>query len=91
MDEFAKPSIETLSTVNSFLESHGLSSTALTRAGEWINVAIPVSLANELFDADFQTFTHIVSGKQAIRSLSFSLPESLMGSIEAALFTAQNY
>jgi tripeptidyl-peptidase-1 len=68
--------------VNAWLKANGLEATALSPAGEWITITVPVSKANALFDADYQTFTHSDTGTQGLRTLSYSLPASLKGSIE---------
>jgi len=82
VNSFVAPTAETISSANSFLEAHGLQSTPLTKAGEWITVSMPVSTANQLFDTSFETFTEVATGQQGIRTLSFSLPSSLIGVIE---------
>ena len=38
---------------------------------------MPVSTANHLLDADFSVFTHPATGKQTIRTLSYSIPSNL--------------
>lgn len=48
-------------------------------AGDWLSISVPLSKANELFDADFDVYTHTASGKQAIRTLSYSIPTELVG------------
>ena len=72
-----KPSDETVSKVNAWLKANDLTATPVSEAGEWIKITVPISKANELFAANYQTFTHTDSGKQAFRTLSYSLPASL--------------
>jgi tripeptidyl-peptidase-1 len=68
--------------VNAWLNANELEATTLSPAGEWIRITVPVSKANSLFDANYQTFTHTDTGKWGLRTLSYSLPASLKGSIE---------
>lgn len=49
----------------------------MSPAGDWLGFTVPVSKANEMFDADFSVFKHVASGKESIRTLSYSIPASL--------------
>lgn len=55
---------------------------AISPAGDWLSISVPASTANKLFDADFDVYTHTASGKQAIRTLSYSIPTDLVGHLE---------
>ena len=71
------PSDESTSAVNAWLSTNGLQATALSSAGDWLSVQMPVSTANSMLDADFSVFTHPATGKQTIRTLSYSIPSDL--------------
>ncbi len=43
---------------------------------------VPVSKANELFDADFSVYTHDETGTEAVRTLSYSIPAELQGHLD---------
>ncbi|KAI0746593.1 family S53 protease-like protein [Daedaleopsis nitida] len=79
---FVKPSSVTKDAVDAWLRTNGLDATAVSPAGDWIGINVPVSKANALFDADFTTFTHQDTGSQFIRTMSYSLPEALHGHVE---------
>lgn len=79
---FAAPTSETQQAVNAWLSENGITATALNPAGDWLSFSVPVSQANELFDADFTVFTHESTGKQAVRTLSYSIPADLQGHID---------
>jgi tripeptidyl-peptidase-1 len=83
VETFVKPTPDTLSKVSAWLTTHNLTSTTLSPAGEWIMIKVPISQANTLFAADYQTYTHTATGTQGFRTLSYSLPASLKGSIDA--------
>jgi len=83
VEAFVKPSDDTMIKVNAWLKANNLQSTSLSPAGEWISISVPVSKANSLFAADYQTFTHTQTGTQGLRTLSYSLPASLKGNIQA--------
>ncbi|KAJ7457652.1 peptidase S8/S53 domain-containing protein [Mycena galericulata] len=80
---FMEPTAESLSAVNAWLDANDLTATVTSPYGEWLTVQVPVSKANEMLDANFETFTHIETGKQIIRTLTASLPAELIPHIEA--------
>ncbi|KAI0062174.1 family S53 protease [Artomyces pyxidatus] len=76
-EAFVEPTAETSTSIKSWLASHGLSATAATPAGDWLKLSLTVEQANELLDANFSTFTHKNTGRQTIRTLSYSVPAEL--------------
>ncbi|KAJ7070060.1 family S53 protease [Mycena amicta] len=80
---FMEPSAESLSAVTSWLASNGLTPTVASPYGEWLTVEVPVSKANEMLNANYETFTHVESGLQIVRTMEYSLPEELHAHIEA--------
>ncbi|KAI0062179.1 subtilisin-like protein [Artomyces pyxidatus] len=80
-EAFVAPTAETSTAVQSWLSSHGLSATAATPAGDWLKLSLTVEQANELLDADFSTFKDQETGKQTIRTLSYSVPAELKSHI----------
>ncbi|KAF8516709.1 family S53 protease-like protein [Hysterangium stoloniferum] len=82
VEAFVAPTPETASAVQDFLDAHKIKATTISPAGDWLNFSIPVSQANDLFDADFNVFTHEETGTQAIRTLSYSIPSSLKEKID---------
>ncbi|KAJ6511967.1 family S53 protease-like protein [Mycena vitilis] len=80
---FMEPTAESMSAVAEWLDSHGLKATVTSPYGEWLQVDVSVAKANEMLDANYETFTHIETGKEIIRTLSVSLPASLQAHIEA--------
>ena len=76
------PTEETTSAVTAWLAEHDVTATPLTPAGDWVGFTVPVSKANEMLDADFSVFTHDETGKEAIRTLSYSIPAELQGHLD---------
>lgn len=76
---FVKPSASSASLVNDWLSSNNLTTTPVSFAEDILQVSIPVSKANELLGANFHIFTNKASGKQTIRTLSYSIPAALKG------------
>ncbi|KAF9819138.1 hypothetical protein IEO21_02309 [Rhodonia placenta] len=76
---YVAPSPETQTVIDAWLEQNDIGATVLTPAGDWLGFQIPVSKANELFDAAYSVYTHEGSGKETIRTLSYSIPQELEG------------
>ncbi|KAJ7310580.1 Pro-kumamolisin, activation domain-containing protein, partial [Mycena albidolilacea] len=77
VEAFARPTEETSAAVAQWLSDNDVESKTLTPAGDWISFTVPVGKANQMLRADFSVFTHLNSGKEAIRTLEYSLPEGL--------------
>ena len=71
------PTEETTAAVTAWLAEHNVTATPLTPAGDWVSFSVPVSKANEMFDADYAVYTHAESGKITMRTLSYSVPSDL--------------
>lgn len=82
VEAFVKPSDESVSLVNEFLSENNISAETISPAGDWLQFSIPVSKANDLFDADFSVFTHEETGQEAVRTLSYSIPANLVGHLD---------
>ncbi|KAJ7767644.1 family S53 protease [Mycena metata] len=74
VDAFVAPTSDATAAVQTWLASYNLTAKTLSSAGDWLSVAVPVSQANELLAAKYETFKHTASGKTYARTLSFSLP-----------------
>ncbi|KAH9929420.1 family S53 protease-like protein [Fomitopsis serialis] len=79
---YLAPTSETTATVNAWLSENNLAARTLNNAGDWLAISLPVSQANELFGADFSTFTHDETGAQSIRTLAYSIPTDLVGHLQ---------
>lgn len=82
MEEFVRPSQQSTSLVNEWLQSNGLTATTITPAGDWLAVSMPVSKANAMLGAQFSTFTHTQTGAQNVRTLAYSIPSALQGHLD---------
>ena len=59
------------------MSNNNITAQTISPAGDWLTVSVPVSKANELFDADFSVYTHAESGKSVIRTMNYSIPTEL--------------
>ncbi|KAJ7455770.1 family S53 protease [Mycena latifolia] len=74
VNAFVAPSDEAVAAVQAWLASHDLVANTSSSAGDWLSVSVPVSKANDMLSAKYETFKHVASGKTYARTLSFSLP-----------------
>jgi tripeptidyl-peptidase-1 len=77
VDSYAGPSEDTLALVDSWLSSHGVPSSSVSRTGNWIQIDTTVLTANQLLEADFTSYRHVETGKIIKRTLSTSPPPHL--------------
>ena len=76
------PKQESISAVNTWLSENSLQATTLTPTGDWLAISVPVSQANELFGTNFSVYTHTATGKEIVRTLSYSIPTDLVGHLD---------
>ncbi|KAJ4468830.1 family S53 protease-like protein [Lentinula aciculospora] len=80
---FAGPAPDTVSAVTTWLNENGVSNITTSGAfDDWLAFTVPISTANSLFDADFQSFSEIGGPTQLIRTLAYSLPVDLQQHIK---------
>jgi tripeptidyl-peptidase-1 len=77
------PSAASVHAVNEWLASHGISAKAVTPAGDWLSFTTDVGTASTLLDTNFHVYEH-ESGKQVVRTMSYSIPAELQGHVELA-------
>ncbi|KAF8891614.1 family S53 protease-like protein [Gymnopilus junonius] len=82
VEAFVAPTSDTVSLVNEWLSSNNITPATVSPAGDWLQFTIPISQANSLLGADFQVFTHGETGKQFVRTLSYSIPAVLQGHVD---------
>ncbi|KAJ6487201.1 family S53 protease [Mycena vitilis] len=74
VNAFLAPTAEAVSAVQAWLASHDIVANTSSSAGDWLSLTVPVTKANEMLAAKYETFKHVASGKTYARTLSFSLP-----------------
>lgn len=68
--------------MTAWLAEHDIEAAQASPAGDWLSFSVPVSKANEMFDADFTVFSHATTGSDVVRTLSYSIPADLQGHLE---------
>ncbi|EKM58689.1 uncharacterized protein PHACADRAFT_207476 [Phanerochaete carnosa HHB-10118-sp] len=82
VEQFVTPTAQTSDAVKTWLAQAGVNATPISSAGDWLAITVPVSLANELFNADFNHFTHSETGNKITRTLQYSVPTGLKEHID---------
>ncbi|KAF7974910.1 hypothetical protein HWV62_11073 [Athelia sp. TMB] len=77
VESYVKPLQASVDAINAYLKTNGITATTLSPAGDWIGFSVPVSKANEMFNAEFSVYNNTQTGTQTIRTLSYSIPLSL--------------
>ncbi|KAI0038629.1 family S53 protease [Auriscalpium vulgare] len=81
VEAFTAPTDATTASVHAWLSSHNVTFAPATPAGDWLKLSVTVSQANRLLNTNFATFKNQATGKETVRTLSYSLPTSLEGKI----------
>lgn len=77
-----EPSEMTVSAFNAFADANNLTATVISPNNDWVSITLPISQANSLFAAQFQTFTHPLLTAPITRSLTVSLPSDLVAHVD---------
>ncbi|KAJ7612696.1 family S53 protease-like protein [Roridomyces roridus] len=79
---YVEPSAETFSALEIFASANGLEYQIISPNGDWASIQLPVSQANQLFNTQFDIFSHPSMDQTITRTLSVSMPASLVGHVE---------
>ncbi|KAJ7617915.1 subtilisin-like protein [Roridomyces roridus] len=82
---FVEPSAESLSAFHTFASKNGLVVESNSAHGDWVSVTMVAGQINALFGAQFARFSHRALDQPITRTLSISLPQELVGHVEAIL------
>jgi tripeptidyl-peptidase-1 len=83
INELVKPSDESLDLIQDWLQKNGVQRDQLqySTARDWIDVSLPVRTVESLLRTEYQVFEHD-DGTRLVRSLDWSLPQSLHDHID---------
>ncbi len=82
VEQLVAPTHDSVDAVNAWLKESDINARPISPTGDWLSFEVPVRKANELFDADFSVYTHDETGKEAVRTLSYSIPAELQGHLD---------
>ncbi|KAI1786417.1 family S53 protease, partial [Ganoderma leucocontextum] len=80
--QLVAPAQDSIDAVNAWLKSNSITAETISPSGDWLSFEVPVSKANELFNANFAVFKHDGTGTEAVRTLSYSIPVELQDHID---------
>ncbi|KAI0134750.1 peptidase-like protein [Xylariales sp. AK1849] len=79
--DLVKPRKESTDAVISWLKSAGIPGADIEDAGEWVIFRTMVGKAETLLDADFAVYNHVGTQAEKLRTLEYSVPETLKSHI----------
>ncbi|KAI1786404.1 family S53 protease [Ganoderma leucocontextum] len=82
VEQLVAPPKGSVNAVNAWLKAHNITAETISPSGDWLSFEVPVSKANELFNAKFAVFKHDDTGTEAVRTLSYSIPTELQGHLD---------
>ncbi|KAJ7432130.1 family S53 protease [Mycena galericulata] len=82
VNAFLGPSPEGLAAVSDWLSANNISGASAAPAGDWLSISVPVSMANTLFSAKYETFRHLETGTEYARTLAYSVPSHVANYID---------
>ena len=80
--DFLRPPKHVSEAILAWLQAENVSHSNIDDAGDWINFSVPVSQAEEMLDTNFHFFRNEYSGVRIIRTLQYSIPQSLHGFVQ---------
>lgn len=75
--------------MNKWLSKNGISPSSSSPSGDMLTVQIPIEKANSLLSANFKAFTHQQTNTTMVRTLAYSLPETVANHISFVYPTTQ--
>ncbi|KAJ3307934.1 hypothetical protein HDV04_002295, partial [Boothiomyces sp. JEL0838] len=84
VDALTAPLPETVKAVTGWLAENGVTESDINfnSGKDWLHVKLPLSKAQQLLQANYQSFTHPESGKTIIRTTKYSLPQKVHSHID---------
>ena len=77
VEAMVAPSAESVEKVTAWLSKNNITANKISPAGDWLGINVPVSKANALLNADFSEYTVEKTNTTAVRTLAYSIPETL--------------
>ncbi|KAL0573817.1 hypothetical protein V5O48_008125 [Marasmius crinis-equi] len=79
---FMEPSPEAAAAVTKWLFENEITDVKPTGAfNDWLSFSVPVLKAGSLLNANYESFRHLATGQELVRTLQYSVPEELRSHI----------
>ncbi|KAK7696300.1 hypothetical protein QCA50_000954 [Cerrena zonata] len=84
IEEISSPSLASINAVRNWLVSHGYDEEYLSASStkDGFRIRVPVSQAEEMLNTKYHIWEHTATGKTAVRTTAYSLPEELHVHVE---------
>lgn len=76
LDAILQPDAKATAGVMAWLRQAGVPQDAVTRDGDWINLVVPVQMAEKLLDTTYNVYQN-QQGRKVVRTLQYSVPAHL--------------
>ncbi|KAI9068395.1 subtilisin-like protein [Trametes sanguinea] len=83
VEAFATPKPESVQAVKTWLAKNNVTASTISPAGDWLSVQVPVAKANAMLATQFGEYAHEKMNVSMIRTLSYSVPETVKGHLAA--------
>ncbi|KAI1787575.1 family S53 protease [Ganoderma leucocontextum] len=77
VEAMVAPSAESVAKVQAWLSDNNITAQTISPSGDMLSIKVPVSKANTLLTADFNEYTHGETNQTRLRTLAYSLPETV--------------
>jgi tripeptidyl-peptidase-1 len=88
--DLVAPPPDDLELVNAWLDHHGVLPSTISKkqGGSWLTlIGVPVPHANDLLGASYRLYQHTGTNETIVRTLSYSLPRSLLSYVQTVIPT----
>ncbi|KAH9894972.1 subtilisin-like protein [Cubamyces lactineus] len=77
VEAFVAPQAESVKAVKAWLAKSNVTATTISPAGDWMSVKLPVAKANAMLDTEFGQYVHEKTNTTMIRTMEYSVPNSV--------------
>lgn len=86
VEALVAPHPTSVTLLDDYLASHGvdLKTVQRTPANDWVTVAVSIAQAEKMLDTEYSVYEHVSTGKRALRTTKYSLPQYLHDHIDVS-------
>lgn len=77
VEAMVAPAAESIEKVQAWLSKNNITAETISPSGDMLKIQVPVSQANTLLSAEYNEYTHDTTNQTRLRTLGYSLPETV--------------
>ncbi|GJJ11874.1 hypothetical protein Clacol_006112 [Clathrus columnatus] len=89
VDDHVRPHPNVTTAFNRWMSQHGITPTAITKAGHELTIQVSVAQANKIFNASFLEYNDTSSDRTIIRTTQYSVPRTVAEHVRYVYPTTQ--